>query len=308
MRSTEAISNFEHPEDILGAALRFAADKRGFALSIITDTESGGVRAPGAMMAVSADGDHSGYLSGGCIDADVCAQAMAAIKTNEVKTLRYGTGSPFVDIKLPCGGAIDLLVIPSPCVGEIEKAATSLKSRKPVSLFLDPDHGISTTARTNSAAVFNYQPKMKLRIAGRGHEVEALQRIAQASGFETEIWSIESSRDEITSKHLTVPNDLPANTDDQNTAVVLMFHAEDWEAPLLEHALAGNAFYVGAVGSRSTHQKRCETLRSHGVTASQIDRIHAPIGIIPSMRDASTLAISTLAEIVKAYSESERAS
>ena len=80
----------------------------------------------------------------------------------------------------------------------------------------------------------------------------------------------------------------------------------DWEYALLEQALKGNAFYIGAMGSARTHQDRCVMLKDKGISASDIERIHGPIGIIPTMRDANLLALSTLAEIVKTAQDKAR--
>ncbi|MBI1186685.1 MAG: hypothetical protein GC206_05040 [Alphaproteobacteria bacterium] len=53
--------------------------------------------------------------------------------------------------------------------------------------------------------------------------------------------------------------------DDPSTAFALMFHDPDWEDELLQDALAGPAFFVGAVGARATHARRCERLRNKAV-------------------------------------------
>ena len=66
-------------------------------------------------------------------------------------------------------------------------------------------------------------------------------------------------------------------------------------------ALARDAFFIGAMGSRATHRNRIEALRALGAQENAIARIHAPIGLIPSTRDPETLALSTLAQIVDAY-------
>ena len=78
-----------------------------------------------------------------------------------------------------------------------------------------------------------------------------------------------------------------------------MFHDHDWEVALLAQALSSEAFYIGAMGSERTHNLRCKALREAGVSEEVIDRVQGPIGLIPSMRDANLLALSTLAEIVK---------
>ncbi|MFW6027942.1 MAG: XdhC family protein [bacterium] len=100
---------------------------------------------------------------------------------------------------------------------------------------------------------------------------------------------------------LTTPANLPPLEDDPWTAFLLAFHDMDWEESLLAQALSGPAFYIGAVGSRRTHARRCDQLRRAGFGEDQVRRIYGPAGIIPSMRDASTLAISVLAEIVEAF-------
>ncbi|MGB3625931.1 MAG: NTP transferase domain-containing protein, partial [Henriciella sp.] len=90
-------------------------------------------------------------------------------------------------------------------------------------------------------------------------------------------------------------------SDDPYTAFILMFHDTDWETPLLKQVLAGPAFYVGAVGSSKTQARRLDGLRQAGLAEPVLQRVRGPVGLIPSMRDASMLAVSTLAEIVEAY-------
>jgi len=85
-----------------------------------------------------------------------------------------------------------------------------------------------------------------------------------------------------------------------------MFHDHDWEGALLKQALGGEAFYIGAMGSERTHASRKDMLGLRGLAANDIARIRGPIGIIPSMRDANLLALSTLAELVKAAQDKGR--
>ena len=62
-------------------------------------------------------------------------------------------------------------------------------------------------------------------------------------------------------------------------------------------ALASDAFYVGALGSRKTHAKRVERLVQAGVPAADIERIHAPIGLDIGAQGAAEIALSIVAEI-----------
>jgi len=154
---------------------------------------------------------------------------------------------------------------------------------------------------------FDYHPPIRLRIAGRGADALTLATIAQAAGHETRLQLLDEQ--DIDAAHqiglsdvqaLTTVSQLPEVEDDPWTAFVLLFHDRDLEIPLLRQALDGPALYIGAVGSRHTHAKRCDALRDAGCTAEEISRIRGPIGLVPSLRDASAIALSTLAEIIEA--------
>ncbi len=289
-------ASFEHPEDVLGQWRRWT-EAGGAARAIGTGGDGGGVRAPGALMAVPRAGDRAGYLSGGCIDADVAAHAVAAIETGTPKHLRYGAGSAFKDLPLPCGGAIEVAILPRADAAQIQRCQSELATRRPASLRLKGAAG---------AIGARYRPKLRLRIAGRGADAIALAQLSRAAGFPTELWlraddAIAQPPGLAEATVLQSPAALPEARDDVWTAFVLMFHDGDWEGPLLRQALAGPAFYIGAVGSHRTHARRRQTLADQGVRQRQIERVRGPIGLVPSMRDASMLAVSALAEIVDAY-------
>lgn len=189
-----------------------------------------------------------------------------------------------------------------------------LASRQPVTLnlseFGDLDLGHPTVPGTLS---FHYTSKLRLRIAGRGADSLVLARLAMASGIETELQLRDSAEVQDAQRQgvdklaeLTVPSTLPRLDDDPWTAFLLAFHDVDWEESLIVQALEGPAFYIGAVGSKTTHARRYERLRAAGITEGQIRRIRGPVGLNPSMREASTLAVSVLAEIVDAYQRKVR--
>ncbi len=77
----------------------------------------------------------------------------------------------------------------------------------------------------------------------------------------------------------------------------LLFHEHEWETAILQQALDADCLYVGALGSARTHRRRCEALLDRGYTLADIDRIRGPIGLFGPTRDASSLAISVLAEL-----------
>jgi xanthine/CO dehydrogenase XdhC/CoxF family maturation factor/CTP:molybdopterin cytidylyltransferase MocA len=296
----------EHPQDVLSALLAWHDNGQRTALIVITETKGGAVRSTGALMAVSETGASAGYVSGGCIDEDVKLQAQAAIRSGKAKALLYGAGSPFTDLPLPCGGAISVLIIPNPDIDTLESMHQQLNDRRSVTVSFSDQGEIKL--RQRDTRTYTYTPKLRLRIAGRGADCLALGKLANASGIDvtlqltadTDIAAAKSAQLTDIQK-LDTPTALPKAHDDPWTAFVLMFHDSDWETGLLRQALSGQAFYVGAVGSQITHERRCLALLDAGTPQAEVQRVRGPIGVIPSMRDASMLAISTLAEIVGAY-------
>jgi len=82
------------------------------------------------------------------------------------------------------------------------------------------------------------------------------------------------------------------------TAVVVLTHDEKFDVPLLQAALATEAFYVGALGSRRNQERRRERLLEAGVEASRIDDISGPCGLDIGADSQPETAISIVAEIL----------
>lgn len=85
------------------------------------------------------------------------------------------------------------------------------------------------------------------------------------------------------------------------TAVALLTHDPKIDDPALEVILGSSAFYIGALGSNKTHAKRITRLQEKGFSAEQIASIHAPIGLDINAQTPEEIALSVMAEIVKAY-------
>jgi xanthine dehydrogenase accessory factor len=282
--------------DDAAAILHFALE--GFdrlaasALVTLVGVKGGAARAIGAQMAVHGDGAFCGFVSGGCTEAAVAAEALAAIEAGGDRFLHLGEGSKFFDIVLPCGGAITLYIHIVRDRDPIEEAMKSLANRRSVSLAIDT--GRQTTVLRQDCAetgwsevvfVRSYCPKTRLIVCGRGIEGEVTAGLGEAAGFDV------------------VAADTPAALDrtqiDPYTAVVLLYHDLNVELPILQAALDGKPYYIGALGSSKTHAKRLEALQRIGYGDGVADRIHAPIGLVKA-KDAQTLGLSILAEVAAA--------
>ncbi len=87
----------------------------------------------------------------------------------------------------------------------------------------------------------------------------------------------------------------------ESTAVVMLTHDPKIDDPAIKIALASPAFYIGALGSRKTHQKRVDRLLAQGIDRGSLDRIHAPVGLDLGASTPEEIALAVLAEIIQIW-------
>lgn len=281
---------------------------RSCALAIVKKVVGPSYRPVGAVMTVVQDSGRFGNLSSGCVESDIERQALDAIQDGQTRIVRYGQGSPYFDIVLPCGGGLEILIVPSPNQVRLQRAVQTLKQRQSVQLDICLETGqISHGARSNDEdRVFHlhFNPELQFLIFGTGPETTDFASLSSASGYATKLFSPDAETlygcsflgddaMELTKKSL--PSWV---TGDAWTAAVLFFHDHDWEPGLLRDLLQLDLYYIGAQGSLKTMQSRTRALEDLGVDPQQIARVRGPIGLIPSVRDSRTLAISVLSEVV----------
>jgi xanthine dehydrogenase accessory factor len=92
----------------------------------------------------------------------------------------------------------------------------------------------------------------------------------------------------------------------QSTAIAMLTHDPKLDDPALKIALPSPAFYVGALGSKTTQAKRRQRLLENGLTEEQLHRLHGPIGIEIGAGTPEEIAMSIMAEVVAARNKVER--
>lgn len=301
-----------NPIDILRFIAARHAENMETVLVTLVGIEGGSSRAIGAQMAVAADGRRIGSFSGGCVEDAVAAEALEALGEGWGRVVRYGIGSPYMDIRLPCGGGIDLLFTPRPDPAVVLAALQKLGQREAAGVAL----GCDSMALLPEAMPEDwdghhlhhaYQPPLRIHALGQGEDLTAFARLGQALG--AQIHALTPDRDTADLLHregieatvLPTRNTLPITRGDPWTAIVFLFHGRDWEEFLLPQALALRAFYLGAIGSRRTHAARLDMLNAAGVSQERISTLRGHIGVIPATRDPATLALSILSEVVADY-------
>jgi xanthine dehydrogenase accessory factor len=86
---------------------------------------------------------------------------------------------------------------------------------------------------------------------------------------------------------------------DERTVIAVLTHDPKFDVPLLEVALRTPAAYVGAMGSRRTHDARLAALRDAGLAEPELARLRSPIGLDLGARTPEETAVSIAAEIVQ---------
>lgn len=302
----ETLTYAEHASDIVACAVRCIDDGRPFSLITSLAIEGGAARDVGSLAIVDDTGAMTGYLSNGCIDRDIQHHATEALLSESKTLIRYGEGSRYGDLKLPCGGALTVLIDPAPDKGAILNAAKEFGARRPVTMTFGAgldESGVDMTRH------FTYAPKVRLMLAGRGAIFRTVAQVGEATGFDIRLMSPDTEDlaaighlASAPAVHLTSPTAASTlDALDGHSAFLTLFHDHDWEPALLSAALETQAGYIGSLGSMRTHQLRTEALRQMGVAEAQLQRLNGPIGLVPSLRDASFIAVSAIAEIVAAF-------
>src|SRR5438270_218812 len=148
-----------------------------------------------------------------------------------------------------------------------------------------------------------YVPPTRLVITGAVHISQALAPIASLLGYDvtivdprTAFASVERFPDVKVIAEWP-EQALPPLGIDRYTAFVALTHDPKIDDPALIHALSRDCFYIGALGSKKTHARRVERLKSQGVSDAQLARIHAPIGLPIGAISPPEIAVAIMGEI-----------
>ncbi len=154
------------------------------------------------------------------------------------------------------------------------------------------------------------EPQPTLIVVGGVHIAMALTRIAIAVGYRTVV--IDPRKSFGNQERFPDTDRLVQSWPDEafkllqvgeNTAIAILTHDPKIDDPALQIALQSAAFYVGALGSPSTQEKRRERMLQAGLTQAQLSRLHGPIGLKLGSRTPEEIALAIMAEIVAVQHE-----
>jgi xanthine dehydrogenase accessory factor len=285
------------------------------ALGTITRTWGSAPRPPGSAVAIRDDGLVAGSVSGGCIEDDLIDKARAgALANGRPQVVRYGIDADAAHrFGLPCGGLIELVlepVEPRTRLGELlQRLERGERVRRRLTLAsgeveLQAAGSADELELTDTHLVTHHGPRWRLLLIGAGQLTQYLAPMAGALGYEVLVCD---PREEYTTGFAAegarllpgMPDDVVRELRaDGHTAIIALTHDPKLDDLALMEALAGPAFYVGAIGSRANQAKRKQRLAEHfGLGNEALARLHGPVGLKNGARTPPEIAVSILAEL-----------
>lgn len=292
-------------------------------LCTILKTWGSSPRPIGAMMACTLDGEMVGSISGGCIEEDFLQQ----LRDGSLKQRYDAEGKPFVvqygvsaeeqaRLRLPCGGQLHVLVewIPSNDVScavfaELDQA---LENHQRISRCVDLHSGAVTTRAVSSdeavllsdtEMLHSLSPRYRLLLLGAGDVARYVAELALIMDYDVTLcdprpayldnWHVDGV-------HLMsdLPDDVVRDQfSNPYSAIIALAHDPRVDDMALMEALKTDAFYIGAMGSERTSANRRLRLPELGLSAQEIERLHAPIGFSIGSKTPAEIAISIMAEL-----------
>jgi xanthine dehydrogenase accessory factor len=342
--------------DLLPELTRWYDGGTRFALATVVGVRGSAPRQPGASMAVSADGEVIGSVSGGCVEGAVYELATEVLSTGEPVLQTYGiSDDEAFAVGLTCGGILDILVRPvDPSTAPtFTAAARSIAAQQPLAIatviegdataaaqvvvwrdhhdgtlgtegldvaVVDDARGMLAQGQTgvrhygprgerrqDEVAVFieSFAPPPRMLVFGAIDFAAAVARIGRYLGYRVTVcdarpvFATEKRFPEADEVVCEWPHRYLASTEvDERTVITVLTHDPKFDVPLLEVALRTPAAYIGAMGSRRTHDDRIARLRDNGLSDDELARLRSPIGLDLGARTPEETAVSIAAEII----------
>jgi xanthine dehydrogenase accessory factor len=320
---------------IFRKALEWRHAGRAVAMAAVIETWGSAPSPVGSHLVTEEGGEFLGSVSGGCVETDVIGAALDVMQTKAPSLLEFGIADETAwRAGLSCGGRLKVFV---EHVGAAEEAEFAVLvdecvARRACVRISDIDPGERRLVRASEAATdrlaelltarlrdgrggliqesgrrlfFDVQmPSVRLVLIGATHIAQTLSGAASLAGFEVTVVDPRSA--------FATPERFPGTPVvadwpetalrdvglDGFTAVALLAHDPRIDDPALAAALRAKCFYIGALGSKITHAKRLERMRTAGFCEADLALIRAPIGLPIGAANGAEIAIAVLAEII----------
>ncbi|MDX3242051.1 XdhC/CoxI family protein [Streptomyces sp. ME18-1-4] len=346
--------------NIADTLYRWCREDRPFALATVIQVSGSAPLPPGTSLAVGADGEAVGSISGGCVEGAVYELCQQVLKSGEPPiraSFGYSDDDAFA-VGLTCGGELEVLVqrIDPGDQPHLTTALEQVSAGAPVSVaqvidgpqrllgrtlsvFGDgsaydgalgsqqADRATATQARALLRAgrtareevggdadtcpekmtllVHTQAPPPRMLIFGAVDFAAALSQAGRFLGYQVTVCDARPVF--ATAERFPYADEVVADWPhhyleraevDVRTVICVLTHDTKFDIPLLRVALDLPVGYIGAMGSRRTHEHRLKRLREAGVPEEHLARLHSPIGLDLGARTPEETAVSITAEII----------
>lgn len=237
------------------------------------------------------------------------------------RKLHYGNGSPWIDIRLRCGGALHVLVerVAADCPAA-DALLDHMASRTPCRWLSDGearrvetgDGPLLTATETPFRITRHYAPTRRLIVSGDDPVALALAALGASAGFETVLVRPEGPQAPPPLAGVAYRREDPAVAlaalrPDRWTAFVGATHEDHHDLAGCLAALRGNAGYVGMIGARSRSAGRLGALRTAGASEDELSRLRLSPGITGLGKAPWEVATGIIAEVMAAMNAADHA-
>jgi xanthine dehydrogenase accessory factor len=304
-----------------------AATNQPFVLALIAGTKGSSPQRAGAKAIFFADGKIIGTLGGGCLEAEVHARALKALKTGQPAEFSMVLDHDFGwDDGLICGGSVNGVILPhAEQAAEIWRALSQTETplrwgvKKDFSIALAPHPALSPAdgervAEGQMRGDWLYQevvtPPTELWIAGSGHVAQAVAPLALQLDFAVTIFD---DRPEL-ANHDFFPSAVKLHAGGWHELLklrppvgafgLIVTRGHQHDALALSEWIHFPFAFLGMIGSRRKARIiREQFLRQKIATAEEFDRIACPVGLDIAAVGTHEIAVSILAQLIQKRAE-----
>ncbi len=250
-------------EDIFEEIVQLRRAGLRAALATVIVRKGSTPRKDAAKMLIYEDGRRTGTIGGGCAEAEVCREAMAALLSSKPSLLKFDlTGDDAEDGGMICGGSMEVYVepiLPDPTLvifgaGHVGQCVADIAHTLGFRIYVVDD---------------------RIKYASR-------ERFSHADALYVDGW------DEVF-KQVAV-ND--------STYLLIVTRGHQYDLACLRFALKSPAKYIGLMGSSRKVNLFFETLEKEGMDPAQFKRVYAPVGIQIGSETPEEIAVSIAAELI----------
>jgi xanthine dehydrogenase accessory factor len=287
-------------------------------LCTIVKTIGSSPRPIGSIVAINDEGQQIGSVSGGCVEEDLLERVRAGRYSGErPELIEYGVSAEENErLGLPCGGRITLLLqrVGSADKSWVDGVLEALRQRRCCARELDFSTGETQLQAEEHFAPLQFTsttlrqcfgPRMRMLLVGAGQLSRSVAELALAMDYEV---MVTDPREEVLRQwegpelalHSGMPDDVVREyACDKHSVVITLTHDPRIDDMALMEALQSEAWYVGALGSQRTTEKRLVRLRQLDLTEPQLVRLHAPVGLDIGSKTPIEIAVAILAELTQ---------